>query len=85
MGWQHLTPQQIQAIKNSRKGYTPPFITAGIGRAPGVVSLGASIGPPGKRVGGSVGMNNGQLFGTANVNGKIIGRFGPKKPNFNGE
>lgn len=38
-----------------------------------VVSVGGKIGP----VGGSIGLDKGKLFGSANVNGKVVGKFGP--------
>ncbi len=70
----NLSSQQIRSIKNSPKGKLPRFITVGLGKGPGVVSVGGKIGP----VGAAIGLDKGKVFGSANVRGKIIGSFGSK-------
>lgn len=67
-----FSPQQVRAIRNAPKGKVPPFVTAGIGTGPGVVSVGGRVG----NIGGAIGMQNGKPFGSANVGGKIVGKFG---------
>lgn len=60
---------------------------AGIGKAPGVRSVGAHVKVGSKSVGASVGYdkNKKKAFGSFNVNGKAKVKFGPKKPRFDGE
>ncbi len=70
-----FTSQQLKAIKDAPKGQLPRFISAGIGRAPGVVSAGGRVGP----IGASIGISKGKPFGSANIKGKIIGKFGPQE------
>jgi hypothetical protein len=49
---------------------------------PGLVSTGANVQLPFglPQVGGTLGIDNGQLFGNANVNHKPIAQFGPFDP-----
>lgn len=46
---------------------------------PGLASLGGFANlPGGNEVGGTLGVDNGQPFGSANVNGNNLGSFGPQ-------
>jgi hypothetical protein len=77
MGWQHLTPQQITAIKNSPKGKAPAFIRLGTYKDANVSgSMGGHIGP----IGGTLGIDRktNKTFGSINYKGKILGQFGPQ-------
>ena len=84
---QKFSKQQIGAIKRSPAGKLPKFISAsiGMGKAPGVRSIGANVQVGKKNLGGSLGVNKGKLFGTLNVNHKKAKSFGPKKHIFKSE
>jgi len=84
---QKFSNQQISAIKRSPAGVLPKFISAsiGMGKAPGVRSIGANVQVGKNNLGGSLGVNKGKLFGTLNVNHKKSKSFGPNSPSFKGE
>ncbi len=44
----------------------------------GVRSIGGRVGIGKNYVGGSIGMDKSKPFGSANINGKVIGSFGPQ-------
>lgn len=48
--------------------------SAGVYNQNGVTSIGGKLGP----VGAALGMDHGVPFGSANVNGKVVGSFGPQ-------
>jgi len=83
----NFTSNQIASIKRSPAGVLPKFISAsiGMGKAPGVRSIGANVQVGKKNLGGSLGVNKGKLFGTLNVNHKKVKSFSPKKHIFKGE
>lgn len=70
------TKKKMQIAMKARE----KIVGGGVGSAPGIVSVGGHVGP----LGGTVGLDHGKPFGSANVNGKSLGSFGPqgndKKP-----
>jgi hypothetical protein len=58
-------------LKNANVG-------GGVYNSNGIKSVGGRIGTNSNYVGGTLGLQGRQPFGSANVNGKIMGSFGPQ-------
>lgn len=68
----------LEALKNMGQP-NPNGVGTNYGPAytePGLVSVGGQLGP----VGGTLGMDHGQPFGSANINGNLLAAFGPQGP-----
>lgn len=76
----NLNAQQIKAIKASRAGQVPKFISDMVYKTPEINSVGGMVKTKKGYVGGTIGYDKKakKAFGSANVNGRVIGKFGPQ-------